>query len=172
MTCFLFLIIYFLACTKSVATWLPLKKIAAKRIIVLRKNRKGLGGCGSFYFDVLVSYHRLQLCLSDSFTIFFRSSQSLWKSCKYPWPQWCKLNSLWLVKYHQKSIVMHWHISEPTLYKKMTINCSKIIVPYPCCRPYPRCLKKSSLIIYMMTWLQTVCYSKANTVSENNTIPS
>ena len=25
--------------------------------------------------------------------------------------------------------------------KKMTINCSEIIAPYPCCRPYPRCLK-------------------------------
>ena len=52
------------------------EKITAKRIIVLRKNRKGLGGCGSFYFDVLVSYHRLQLCVSDSFTIFFRSFHS------------------------------------------------------------------------------------------------
>ena len=32
--------------------------------------------------------------------------------------------------------------------------------------------EKSYLINYMITWLQTVCYSKANTVSENNTLRS
>ena len=37
-------------------------------------------------------------------------------------------------------IDLNWLMSY--LYKKMTINCSEIIAPYPCCRPYPRCLKK------------------------------
>ena len=38
--------------------------------------------------------------------------------------------------------------------KKKTINCSEIIAPYPCCRPYPRCLKKivfDQLYDYLIT---------------------
>ena len=53
---------------------------------------------------------------------------------------------------------MHWYISTPTkvmpLYKKVTINCSATIDPYPCFHPYPRCLKKivfDQLYDYLIT---------------------